>query len=165
MPGASRVVLVGFMASGKSTVGPIVARLLGWEFQDMDALLEERMGMTIAEAFRERGEAWFRGQEAELARELAGRHDLVIAAGGGAFAQDETRAALQLGAVTVWLRCGLDTVMGRVAVDGSRPLARDRATIGRLFDQRASLYQLADRHVDASVGPPDAVARAVVAAL
>jgi shikimate kinase len=165
MPDASRVVLVGFMASGKSTVGPIVARLLGWRFQDMDALLEERMGMTIAEAFRARGEEWFRAQEAALARELAGGRDVVIAAGGGAFAQEETRAALQRDAVTVWLRCGLETVMGRVSADGSRPLARDRATIQQLFDQRVPLYQLADRHVDASVGPPDAVARAVVAAL
>jgi shikimate kinase len=165
VPAASRVVLVGFMASGKSTVGPIVARLLGWDFQDMDALLEARMGMTIAELFRTRGEEWFRAQEAALARELAGSRHVVIAAGGGAFARDDTRAALQDGAVTVWLRCGLDTVLARVPADGSRPLAQDRATIGRLFAQRAPLYHLADRHVDASAGPPDAVARAVVAAL
>jgi shikimate kinase len=160
-----RVVLVGFMASGKTTVGPLVARLLGWEFHDMDALLEERMGMTIAEAFRARGEEWFRAHEAALARELAACDRAVIAAGGGAFAVAETREALQAGARTVWLRCDLDTVLARVEGGATRPLARDRATIQRLFDQRAPLYHLADRHVDASAGPPDAIARAIVAAL
>jgi shikimate kinase len=160
-----RVVLVGFMGCGKTTVGREVARLLSWDFEDMDERLEQALGASIAEVFRRRGEGFFREQEGLLARSLAGRRRLVVAAGGGAFTVPETREALRAGAVTVWLRCPLDVVLERVPLDGSRPLALDRATIGRLFDQRASLYQLADRHVDASVGPPDAVARAVVAAL
>ena len=164
-PRPRRVVLVGFMGSGKTTVGALVARLLGWPFQDMDALLEARTGLSVPEAFRTRGEAWFREQETALARELAARTEVVIAAGGGAFAVPETRAALQDGAVTVWLNCGLDTLLGRIALDGTRPLARDRETIQRLFAQRDPLYRLADRHVDASQGPPESVARAVVAAL
>jgi shikimate kinase len=159
------VVLVGFMGSGKSTVGALAAGLLGWDFHDMDRLLEARLGLTIAEAFATRGEDWFRAQETALARELASRTEVVIAAGGGAFTVDETRAALQQDALTVWLRCDLQTVLGRIALDGTRPLARDRETIGRLFAQRAPLYLLADRHVDASQGPPDVIARAVVAAL
>lgn len=160
-----RVVLVGFMGCGKTTVGALVARMLGWEFHDMDAILEARMGTTIAEAFRARGEPWFREQETALARDLHSRGQAVIAAGGGAFAVPETRAALQHRAFTVWLRCDLDTALARVPRDGSRPLAADHATIGRLFDQRAPLYRLADCQVDASEGPPEAVARAVVAAL
>ncbi|HET8646808.1 MAG TPA: shikimate kinase [Vicinamibacteria bacterium] len=164
-PAPGRVVLVGFMGCGKTTVGALVARQLGWEFVDMDAALERRLGMTVAEAFRARGEEWFRREEEALARELAGRAPAVIAAGGGAFTVPATRAALQEGAVTVWLRCGLETALARIPRDGSRPLAADHATIGRLFDQRAPLYQLADRHVDASQGPPEDVARAVVAAL
>jgi shikimate kinase len=153
------------MGCGKTTVGALVARMLGWEFHDMDAILEARMGMTIAEAFRRRGEPWFREQETALARDLLSRGRAVIAAGGGAFAVPETRAALRQGARTVWLRCGLDTVLARVPADGTRPLAADHATIARLFDQRAALYRLADCQVDAAGGPPEAVARAVVASL
>ena len=160
-----RVVLVGFMGSGKTTVGALVAALLGWRFHDMDALLEARSGLSVPDAFRTRGEAWFREQETALARELSSQAEVVIAAGGGAFAVEETRAALQEGAVTVWLRCGLDTLLGRIPLDGTRPLARDRATMRKLFAQRDPLYRLADRHVDASQGPPESVARAVVAAL
>jgi shikimate kinase len=153
------------MGSGKTTVGALLAGLMGWEFQDMDTLLEARMGLSVPEAFRTRGEAWFREQEEALARELSARTEVVIAAGGGAFATPATREALQRDAVTVWLRCDLETVLARVPLDGSRPLARDRATIGRLFARRDPLYRLADRHVDASLGPPETVARAVFAAL
>jgi shikimate kinase len=163
--GPARLVLVGFMGCGKTTVGAFVARMLGWEFLDMDATLETRMGMTVAEAFRARGEAWFREQETVLARDLRSRRRVVIAAGGGAFAVPETRDALREGSLTVWLRCDLATALGRIPGDGTRPLAGDHATIGRLFDQRIPLYRLADRHVDASEGSPEAVARAVVAAL
>lgn len=163
--GPQRVVLVGFMGCGKTTVGALVARMLGWEFHDMDAILEARLGMTIAEAFRERGEPWFRERETALARDLRSRRRAVIAAGGGAFTVPETRDALRDDALTVWLRCDLETVLGRIPRDGTRPLAVDHATIGRLFDQRDPLYRLADRHVDASKGSPEAVAGAVVAAL
>ena len=160
----ARLVLVGFMGSGKTTVGARAARILGWPFHDMDTLLERRMGMSVPEAFRARGEAWFREQEAALATELAGAHDVVVAAGGGAFTVPATRAALQKDACVVWLRCPLETVLDRVALDGSRPLARDRETIRQLFALREPLYRLADRAVDAGEGPPDSVARAVVAA-
>jgi shikimate kinase len=165
LPGRARVVLVGFMGCGKTTVGREVARLLGWEFEDMDSRLEERLGSSIAEVFRTHGEPYFRAREEELARALAGRRNVVVAAGGGAFTLPGTREALTEDAVTVWLRCPLQTVLDRVPLDGSRPLALDRATIGRLFDQRESSYRLADTVVDATLGPPEAVARAVVAAL
>jgi shikimate kinase len=153
------------MGSGKTTVGALAARELGWRFHDMDSLLEARTGLSVPEAFRTRGEPWFREQELALARELSALADVVIASGGGAFAVEETRALLSQGAVTVWLRCDLDTVLGRIALDGTRPLARDRATMRKLFAQRDPLYRLADCHVDASQDPPETVASAVVAAL
>jgi shikimate kinase len=159
----ARVVLVGFMGAGKSTVGPEVARALGFRFLDLDRALEARLGLSVPELFRTRGEAAFRAEELAEARVAAGLDRHVIAAGGGAFAQDETRDALRTGAFSVWLRCGLAAVLERVPPDGSRPLAMDRATIGELFVQRESSYRQADRVVDAEQAPA-AVARDVVLA-
>lgn len=159
----SRVVLVGFMGAGKSAVGPEVARALGFRFLDLDRALERRLGLTVPELFRTRGEAAFRAEELAEARTAAALERHVIAAGGGAFAQDETRNVLRRDAFSVWLRCGLATVLDRIPTDGSRPLAMDRATIAELFVQREPSYRQADRAVDAEQEPAS-VARDVVLA-
>jgi shikimate kinase len=150
------------MGSGKSTVGRLLARELGWEFLDMDHGIEERLGLSVAEVFARRGEAAFREEEGRLAEELAGRDRLVVAAGGGAFARPETRQALRRQAVTVWLRCDLATALARIPPDGTRPLAGSRATIGALFSERESSYGLADFSVNASDAVPEDVARRVL---
>lgn len=159
----SRIVLVGFMGAGKTTVGPEVARTLGFGFLDLDRSLERRLGLTVPELFRTRGETGFRAEELAEARAAASLERHVIATGGGAFAQDATREALRTGSFTVWLRCGLDAIFDRIPTDGSRPLAMDRATIAELFVQRESSYRQADRVVDAEQDPA-AVARDVVLA-
>jgi shikimate kinase len=143
-----RIVLVGFMGAGKTSVGRALAEQLGWEFRDMDAWIEERVGLKVAEIFAQHGEAFFREEErrvAELARTL---RQCVIAAGGGAFASPRSREALQEGAVSVWLRCPWETLLARLPADGSRPLAANRATMRGLFDKRQASYGLADRIVD-----------------
>lgn len=157
-----RLVLVGFMGSGKTTVGRLVARELGWEFLDMDQRIEERLGLGVAEVFARRGEAAFREEERRLAEDLAGLDRVVVAAGGGAFAQPGTRQALGREAVTVWLRCDLPTALDRIPPDGTRPLAASRATIGALFSERESSYGLADFSVNTSDAAPEEVARRVL---
>jgi shikimate kinase len=159
----SRIVLVGFMGAGKTTVGPEVAGILGWGFVDLDQALERRLGVSVPELFRTRGEAAFREEELREARAASALERHVIATGGGAFARDETRQALGAGALSVWLRCGLAAVFDRIPTDGSRPLAMDRATIAGLFAQRESSYRQADRVVDAEQEPAS-VARDVVLA-
>ena len=159
----SRVVLVGFMGAGKSTVGPEVARALDFGFRDLDQSLERRLGLTVPELFRTRGEAAFRAEELAEARAAAALERHVIAVGGGAFAQPQTREVLRAGALSVWLRCGLPTIFDRIPTDGSRPLATDRATIAELFAQRESSYRQADRVVDAEQEPAQ-VARDVALA-
>jgi len=156
-----RIVLVGFMGSGKTTVGASLARLLGWTLVDMDARIEEEAGLSVAAIFRDRGEASFRERETRLALELRDRERLVVAAGGGAFATPATRDALRVGAVTVWLRCDVETILARVPLDGSRPLASSRETILRLLAEREPSYRLADLTVDASGRSPEAVAREI----
>ena len=153
-----RVVLVGFMGSGKTTVGQRLADRLRWTLVDMDAQIEEETGLSVAGIFRSHGEAFFREREAHLALALSGQERLVVAAGGGAFAMPATREALRAGAATVWLRCGIETILARVPLDGSRPLASSRETIRRLLAEREPSYRLADLTVDASARSPEAVA-------
>jgi shikimate kinase len=157
-----RVVLVGFMGSGKSAVGRLLARRLGYRFEDMDRRIEERAGRAIADIFRDDGEEAFREMEREEARELSRLADRVVAAGGGAFARAETRALLQEGALTVWLRCDLEHILGRVQVDGSRPLAGNRDIMRALLAEREPSYRMADVVVDASSGTPREVADRIV---
>jgi shikimate kinase len=152
------------MGAGKTTVGPLVARLLGWDFLDMDETIEQRTGLSIARLFAERGEHAFRALEREVARWAAGVERLVIAAGGGAFAEPETREALRRGAFTVWLRCDLDTILARIPADGSRPLAASREIMRDLLVRREASYRLADAAVDASSGDPEEIARRIVEA-
>jgi len=159
------VVLVGFMGSGKTTVGESLARLLGWTLLDMDARIEGETGLSVAEIFRGRGEAFFRERETGLALALRDREHLVVAAGGGAFATPVTREALRSGAATVWLRCDVETILSRVPLDGSRPLASSRETILRLLAEREPSYRLADLTVDASGRSPEAVAREIADSL
>jgi shikimate kinase len=160
-----RVVLVGFMGAGKTTVAPRLAALLGWDHLDMDPEIERRTGLTVAEIFRQRGEPAFRQEEKALAGELVARDRLVVAAGGGAFAQPETRDFLRREAAVVWLRCDLDTVMARIPRDGSRPLAGNRETIAALFAARESSYRLAQWTFDAARHAPEALAREIAAAV
>jgi shikimate kinase len=163
LSGPERIVLIGFMGAGKTTVGPLVAQALGWTFLDLDQELVRRTGTSVADLFRTRGETAFRALERDLAQETSALARHVLAAGGGAFAQPATREALRRGSFTVWLDCGLAAVERRLSPDGSRPLATDRETIRELFVQRESSYRQADCRVDAEQAPA-AVARDVVEA-
>ena len=158
----ARVVLVGFMGSGKSSVGRLVARRLGYSFEDMDRRIEKRAGRRIAAIFRDLGEAAFRALELEEARALSSLRDRVVASGGGAFARPDTRAVLQQGALTVWLQCDIDTLLSRLPADGSRPLAGNRDIMRTLLAEREPSYRRADVAVDAAAGTPRQVADRIV---
>ena len=160
----ARIVLVGFMGAGKSTVGPLVAQSLGWAFLDLDDDIEAAAGRTVPEIFATDGEAAFRAAERAAAERAGRRERLVLATGGGAFTVPETRRVLQHGALTVWLRCALDTLLARIPADGSRPLAANRATIGPLLMGREASYALADLTVDTTHTAPADVARIIAEA-
>jgi shikimate kinase len=103
----ARVVLVGFMGSGKSSIGRLLARRLGYRFEDMDRRIERRAGRTIATIFQDSGEEAFREMEREEARAVASLRDRVVATGEGAFAPPRRGRSCRRGALTVWLRCDL----------------------------------------------------------
>ena len=156
-----RIVLVGFMGSGKSSVGRELARRLGYRFEDMDRRIERRLGRSIASIFEEQGEEAFRAEEYREAASLAGLEGAVVATGGGAFAQAKTRDALSKGALTIWLRCDLEAMRRRLPADGTRPLAGNHVIMQALLAQREPSYRLADITVDASEGTPAEVAKRV----
>jgi shikimate kinase len=137
-----RIVLVGAPGAGKSTVGPLLAVLLGETFRDTDHDVEAITGMTIADLFIDRGEPYFRELEAEAVRAALASHAGVLSLGGGAIMRPETRAAL--GGHTVgYLRVDLAEAARRVGMNAPRPLllGNVRAQLNELFQQRTPLYE------------------------
>jgi shikimate kinase len=158
----ARIVLVGFMGAGKSAVGRRLARRLKYRFVDLDSRIEKRTGRKIAELFSEQGEPAFRALEQEEAVALSGLENVVVAAGGGAFAFPATRELLRKGALTVWLQCDLETTLTRIRADGSRPLAGNREIMRALLAEREPSYRQADVTVDTSRRKPREVVDRIV---
>jgi shikimate kinase len=163
-----RIVLTGFMGSGKSTVGPMVAQRLGWQFVDADEVIEADSGCAIAEIFARYGEAAFRERERAAIARLVSSDRLVLALGGGAIEQTETRALLLSapGTLLVHLEVLLETTLQRCAgTEGSRPILADRANLEQRYARRLPLYRAA--HVSIAVDrlTPEEVAQAVVEAM
>ena len=145
------LIITGFMGTGKTVVGQEIARRLGREFVDMDALVEAREGRTIANIFARQGEAHFRQLEAALCRELAARTGLVIATGGGALICDANREVLSASGPVVCLIASPDEILRRLEATKDRPLldAPDRGVrIAALLAERADAYRRIPLQVD-----------------
>lgn len=145
------IYLVGFMASGKSTIGRALADQIGWTFVDIDTEIEARAGKRITEIFAEVGEPVFRDLETAVLKAHIAHVEVgqprVIALGGGAFIQERNWQMVVNNGITVWLDCPFDTVRRRLGDDTTRPLATNRNGLGKLFDDRRPLYARADYRV------------------
>ena len=163
------LVLVGLMGAGKSAVGRRLAARLGVAFIDADAEIEAAAGSSINEIFTRHGEAAFRdGERRVIARLLESEPAHVMAAGGGAFMDPDTRALIARKALSVWLRADLDVLFRRVSRRGHRPLlktADPRAALASLIEERYRVYAEADIVVDSEDGPIDAMVDKVTAAI
>ncbi len=149
------IALVGLMGVGKSTVGRRLASRLCLPFADGDHEIESAAGMTVSEIFTSRGENEFRAGEARVMKRLLEGPPIVLATGGGAMMNAETRALLKKHAVTVWMRADLDVIAERVGRRDTRPLLRGRNTLEvlrELADKRYPIYAEADLTVDVGVG-------------
>lgn len=156
IPTAKRTIaLVGLMGVGKSTVGRRLARRLGLPFSDGDVEIETAAGMSVSDIFDRFGETEFRAGEARVMQRLLHGPRLVLATGGGAVLNPETRATLKSHAVTVWMRADLETIGQRVQRRDTRPLLRGgdpMAKLKTLAEARYPLYATADLTVDVAGG-------------
>ncbi|KIL41177.1 shikimate kinase [Gordoniibacillus kamchatkensis] len=163
----NNIVLVGFMGTGKSTVGALTAERLGWTFADTDRWIEEKTGKTIPEIFAEQGEAAFREYESEALHELLGGKHMVLATGGGAVLAGANRACMLAGGLVVALTAPMATIIERVRGDSNRPLLQGDASerVRTLLEKRRGAYDFAHMTIDTADLEPAAVAARIVAAL
>jgi shikimate kinase len=162
------IALIGLMGVGKSTVGRRLAQRLGLPFADGDAAIEKAAGMSVSEIFASLGEAEFRAGEARVMRRLLEGPPVVLATGGGAVLNPDTRALLKAHAITVWMRADLKTVAERVGRRDTRPLLRNGdvlETLKRLADARYPIYGEADVTVDVGPGSHAQAVEAILKAL
>ena len=138
------------MGAGKSTVAAALGRRIGWPTEDIDSRIESRERRSVAAIFAKDGELFFRDVERQIVRDLLPLRNVIVAAGGGTFADAESRAAMLSDGAVVWLDLPLDEVVKRVPADGRRPLAADLAQLEQLYARRRLSYQQAHVRVDAS---------------
>jgi shikimate kinase len=142
------IYLLGFMGSGKSTVGVLLAQELGWPFIDLDSVIEAGQAASIREIFERAGEPFFRELERAALTEASKAAPAVIALGGGTFAQKPNVELIrQSGGATVWLECPLEELRQRCREIDNRPLFRDPQSFAQLLNQRLPYYRLADYRV------------------
>ena len=154
-----KLYLVGFMGAGKTTIGRAMSRRVGWRFLDVDERIEQRTRQSVASIFAQHGEPYFRQLEREVLSELLPMRQIVVATGGGTFAEPDNRALMLADGAVAWLDVPLTTVWDRVPADGRRPLAADRTVMEQLYARRRLAYAEAHLRVDASLPPAESVER------
>lgn len=168
MLGTRSIVMVGLMGCGKSSIGRRLAVTLGLPFIDADDEIERAALKSIPEIFADHGEAYFREGERKVIKRLLGSGPQVLATGGGAFMNAETRAAVKADGISVWLRADLDVLMRRVAKRDNRPLLKADdpvAVMKSLMDQRYPVYAEADITVDSRDTTHEVIVGEIIAAL
>ena len=156
---ADKIYLVGFMGAGKTTVARALGRRLGWRVEDIDERIEARERRSVAAIFSQSGESYFRQQERQMLSDLLPQRQIVVATGGGTFAEPDNRALMLADGAVVWLDVPLTRVFERVPADGRRPLAADRAQMEQLYARRRLAYAEAHVRIDGTEPVPDVVVR------
>lgn len=166
--GTRSIVLVGMMGAGKSSIGRRLAIWLGIPFVDADFEIEKAAGMTIPDIFSKLGETYFRTGEARVIARLLDGGPQVLATGGGAFMNADTRAAIAAKGISLWLKAEIDVLMRRIKRRGDRPLLKTgdpAATLRELIETRDPVYAQADLTVQSRDVPHDKIVDEIVSGL
>lgn len=159
------IVLCGFMGSGKSTVGKVLAKLTGREYVDMDIYIEKQQNKTISDIFAEKGESYFRDLEHKASTELAEKSDLIISAGGGTLLYERNIAALSKTGIIVLLDVSLSNIRYRLRNDKKRPLLQrpdKNKVMAELYKSRLPKYKEAAQVTIKAQKPPVKVAKDII---
>jgi shikimate kinase len=162
------IVMVGMMGAGKSSIGRRLASRLGMPFTDADTEIEQAANATIPEIFESHGEAYFRDGERRVIQRLLDGPPKVLATGGGAFINPETRGAIAAKAISIWLKADRDLLLARVKRRSNRPLLKDgdpAVIIEQLIAERYPVYAEADIHIQSRDVAHDVVIDDILAAL
>lgn len=163
----NNIVFIGFMGSGKTSVGRLVAQRLGFQFVDTDAVVVERTGMQISEIFARHGEPWFRDHETSTLNSLSILNRTVISTGGGVVLRPQNSALLRKLGFVVWLTASEEVIFERVSRNKKRPLLQTddpRQTVHELLEERRALYEEAAQFsLDSTHLSHDAAADIVIA--
>ena len=162
------VALVGLMGAGKSTVGRRLAEALGRQFYDSDNEIEKAAGLSVSDIFALHGEAEFRRGEHRVLERLLSEEPHVLATGGGAYLNPDTRDLLRDKAITIWLNADLETLWRRVSRRSHRPLLKaenPKSVLSKLLDERKPIYEKADLVVTSQDGPHRATVNSILEAL
>ncbi len=168
MMSPKKVYLIGFMGAGKSTIAPVLAERLGWDWVDTDRRIKERAGMSIPEIFEYYGENRFREMEGEVIAEVSREEQGVVAVGGGAPMDDRNWSRMKDTGETVYLEVSPKTIFERISPDGSRPLLvglneeEKINKINRMLRDRHPSYARADYRIDCDGAGPGAIAEEIV---
>ncbi|NWG70625.1 MAG: shikimate kinase [Parvularculaceae bacterium] len=168
LPCGRTVVLVGMMGAGKTTIGRRLAPRLGLRFFDADDEIQKAAGMSVADLFAAHGEASFRAGEAQVIARLLSGPPHVLATGGGAVLNAETRRRIKEQSISVWIKADVDTLLKRATRRDTRPLLRGgdpRETLARLLEARTPYYAEADLIVESAPGPHSKTVDLIVEAL
>ncbi|MDR3627078.1 MAG: shikimate kinase [Ignavibacteriaceae bacterium] len=151
----NKIYLTGFMGSGKSTIGPILANTLGWDFYDLDVVIEKKEGKKISKIFEDSGEVYFRDLEKQMLKDFAGRANIIIALGGGTITNQDNIDLLKKTGKIIYLKMSAEAAYKRLRFKRDRPiLTRDgtvnlsksefTARIAQLLEERSGYYEQAD---------------------
>jgi shikimate kinase len=166
--GRRSIVLIGMMGAGKSSIGRRLAAELGLPFVDADTEIEAAAGMSIPEIFETHGEPYFRSGEARVIARLLDGGPQVLASGGGAFINPQTRALIRERGVSVWLKADVEVLLRRIRRRSDRPLLKTddpEQALRRLIDERDPIYAEADVTIYSRDVAHEAIVADIVAAL
>ena len=159
---ADKIYLVGFMGAGKTTLAKALGRRLDWRVEDIDERIEAREGRSVSSIFAREGEPYFRAVERAVLLDLLPLRHVVVATGGGTFADVDNRAAINRDGYSIWIDLPLSELVERIPADGRRPLASDRAQFERLYAVRRASYEQAHLRLDGAHAPVDALVERVL---
>ena len=159
------LILTGMMGVGKSTIGLYLSKKLRVQFKDVDAIIENKLSLSISQIFESKGEGYFRKVEEEISLDCIKEQNLIVALGGGAFMNEKIRADTKKFCISIWLDLNSDELFKRITMNKRRPLLNSnssRKDVEKLYEERKKTYALADYKIDCNMKSKEEVTKEIL---